>query len=42
LSVTESRTAQLIAELLLSGNVDQAITQLDARMDLWPQQHKPY
>jgi hypothetical protein len=33
----ESRTASLIAELLLSGNLDQAITQLDAPHDLWPQ-----
>jgi hypothetical protein len=37
----ESRTARLIAELLLSGNLDQAITQLDAPHDLWPQRHKP-
>jgi hypothetical protein len=37
----ESRTARLIAGLLLSGNLDQAITQLDAPHDFWPQRHKP-
>jgi hypothetical protein len=26
---------------LLSGNLDQAITQLDAPYDLWPKRHKP-
>ena len=36
----ESLTARLIAELLLSGNLDQAIAQLDAPLDLWPQWHK--
>jgi hypothetical protein len=36
----ESLTTRLIAELLLSGNLDQAIAQLDAPHDLWPQRHK--
>jgi hypothetical protein len=36
----ESLAARLIAELLLSGNLDQAIAQLDAPHDLWPQRHK--